>query len=95
MAAPETDGRNQPFPMDYSCRNMQGSEYLASRTMCFAVGSDVEACALPSLGMNRNFYLDTPLGGHTLGDANLDRLVHNAHKINLKGDSLRRNKKES
>jgi DNA replication protein DnaC len=26
----------------------------------------------------------------TLGDAILDRIVHNAHRIELKGDSLRR-----
>jgi DNA replication protein DnaC len=34
------------------------------------------------------------IGDPTLGDAILDRLVHNAHKLTLKGDSLRkRNKK--
>ena len=32
------------------------------------------------------------LGDPTLADAILDRLVHNAHKINLKGDSMRKNK---
>jgi DNA replication protein DnaC len=26
----------------------------------------------------------------TLGDATLDRIIHNAHRIELKGDSLRR-----
>ena len=26
----------------------------------------------------------------TLGDAILDRIIHNAHRIELKGDSLRR-----
>jgi DNA replication protein DnaC len=26
----------------------------------------------------------------TLGDAILDRVIHNAHRIELKGDSLRR-----
>jgi len=26
----------------------------------------------------------------TIADAILDRLVHNAHKINLKGDSIRK-----
>ena len=31
------------------------------------------------------------IGDPTLGDAILDRLVHNAHKISLKGDSLRKN----
>ncbi len=30
------------------------------------------------------------IGDPTLADAILDRLVHNAHKINLKGDSLRK-----
>lgn len=29
----------------------------------------------------------------TLGDAILDRLVHNAHKLSLKGDSLRKKRK--
>lgn len=31
------------------------------------------------------------LGEATLADAIMDRLIHNAHKINLKGDSLRKN----
>ncbi len=30
------------------------------------------------------------IGDPTLGDAILDRLVHNAHKLTLKGDSLRK-----
>jgi DNA replication protein DnaC len=30
----------------------------------------------------------------TLADAILDRLVHNAHKINLKGDSMRKKKRK-
>ena len=30
------------------------------------------------------------IGDPTLGDAILDRLVHNAHKLSLKGDSLRK-----
>jgi len=29
------------------------------------------------------------IGDATLADAILDRLVHNAHKINLKGESMR------
>jgi len=32
------------------------------------------------------------IGDPTLADAILDRLVHNAHKINLKGDSMRKKK---
>jgi DNA replication protein DnaC len=32
------------------------------------------------------------IGDPTLADAILDRLVHNAHRINLKGDSIRRAK---
>lgn len=36
----------------------------------------------------------TVIGDPTLGDAILDRLVHNAHKIVLKGDSLRRKHKK-
>lgn len=32
------------------------------------------------------------IGNPTLADAILDRLVHNAHKINLKGDSMRKKK---
>jgi DNA replication protein DnaC len=30
------------------------------------------------------------IGDPTLGDAILDRVIHNAHRIELKGDSLRR-----
>jgi DNA replication protein DnaC len=30
----------------------------------------------------------------TLGDAILDRIIHNAHRIELKGDSLRRRASE-
>ena len=30
------------------------------------------------------------LGDPTLGDAILDRIVHNAHRLELKGESLRR-----
>lgn len=37
----------------------------------------------------------TVIGDPSIADAALDRLVHNAHKITLKGDSLRKNKKES
>ena len=36
-------------------------------------------------------YLDDP----TLADAILDRVIHNAHKIELSGDSLRKQKGES
>ncbi len=32
------------------------------------------------------------IGDPTLADAILDRLVHNAYKINLKGESMRKNK---
>ena len=32
------------------------------------------------------------IGDSTLADAILDRLVHNAYKINLKGESLRKTK---
>jgi DNA replication protein DnaC len=32
------------------------------------------------------------IGDPTLADAILDRLVHNAHKINLKGESMRKNR---
>lgn len=34
------------------------------------------------------------IGDPTLGDAILDRLVHNAHKLSLKGDSLRKKRKK-
>ncbi len=34
------------------------------------------------------------IGDPTLGDAILDRLVHNAHKLALKGDSLRKKRKK-
>jgi len=33
------------------------------------------------------------IGDPTLADAILDRLIHNAHKINLKGESMRKKKK--
>jgi DNA replication protein DnaC len=33
---------------------------------------------------------DLIVGNPTLADAILDRLVHNAHRIQLRGDSLRR-----
>ena len=32
------------------------------------------------------------IGDATLGDAILDRLVHNAHRIELLGDSMRKNR---
>jgi len=32
------------------------------------------------------------IGDPTLGDAILDRIVHNAHRIQLRGESLRRKK---
>jgi len=32
------------------------------------------------------------MGDPTLADAIMDRLVHNAYKINLKGDSMRKQK---
>jgi len=35
------------------------------------------------------------IGDPTLGDAILDRLVHNAHKLTLKGDSLRMRRKKT
>lgn len=35
------------------------------------------------------------IGDPTLADAILDRLVHNAYKINLKGDSMRKKKRKS
>ena len=35
------------------------------------------------------------IGDPTLGDAILDRLVHNAHKLTLKGDSLRKRRRNT
>ena len=35
-------------------------------------------------------HLHAAIGDATLADAILDRLVHNAHQLNLKGDSLRK-----
>lgn len=35
------------------------------------------------------------IGDPTLGDAILDRLVHNAHQLTLKGDSLRKKRKKT
>lgn len=35
------------------------------------------------------------IGEHTLGDAILDRLVHNAYKIALKGNSLRQKNRKA
>jgi DNA replication protein DnaC len=35
------------------------------------------------------------VGEPTLADAILDRLVHNAHKIELEGDSLRKTRKKA
>jgi len=35
-------------------------------------------------------YWHEQIGEPTIADAILDRLIHNAHKINLKGDSLRK-----
>jgi len=34
------------------------------------------------------------IGNPTLGDASLDRIVHNAYRIELTGDSLRKHKAE-
>jgi DNA replication protein DnaC len=34
------------------------------------------------------------IGDATLGDAILDRLIHNTHRIELTGDSMRKNKAE-
>ena len=33
---------------------------------------------------------DAVIGNPTLADAILDRLIHNAHRIELKGESMRR-----
>jgi DNA replication protein DnaC len=35
------------------------------------------------------------IGNPTLGDAILDRIVHNAYRIELSGDSLRKHKPET
>ena len=37
-------------------------------------------------------YWHEAIGDPTIADALLDRLVHNAHKITLKGESMRRKK---
>ena len=34
------------------------------------------------------------IGDNTLADAILDRLIHNAHRIELKGESMRKSKSE-
>jgi DNA replication protein DnaC len=34
------------------------------------------------------------IGEHTVADAILDRIVHNAHKIDLKGESLRKSQND-
>jgi DNA replication protein DnaC len=32
------------------------------------------------------------IGVHTIADAIIDRIIHDAHRIELKGESLRKNK---
>ena len=34
------------------------------------------------------------IGEPTIADAILDRIIHNAHRIELKGDSMRRKEKQ-
>ena len=36
-----------------------------------------------------------PIGDPTYADAILDRLVHNAHRLNLTGDSLRKTRSKT
>ena len=47
----------------------------------------------PSMGLTPNLtrLIGPPPREPTLADAILDRLVHNAHKLNLKGESMRKN----
>ena len=33
------------------------------------------------------------IGEPTIADAILDRIIHNAHRVEIKGDSMRRNSK--
>jgi hypothetical protein len=54
----------------------------------------------PGASLSRNRWSEIPGAGHdkwhgligdpTIADAILDRLVHNAHRLNLKGDSMRK-----
>ena len=48
------------------------------------LSSTIVASQLPIESWHEN------IGDPTIADAILDRLIHNAHKINLKGDSMRR-----
>lgn len=50
----------------------------------YQINSTIVASQLPTEQWHES------IGDPTLADAILDRLVHNAHKINLKGDSMRK-----
>ena len=64
------------------------------------IGSRKVAIAWPELRFERGSTIVTSqlpvehwheiIGDPTLADAILDRLVHNAHRLNLKGESLRK-----
>ena len=77
-AKPATDRLNVPFLIDYS--RYEGTEERPGRR------STIICNQLP---IDQWHEL---IGDPTLADAILDRLVHNAYKINLKGESMRKQK---
>ena len=54
-----------------------------------ALCSTIVATQLPIESWHNN------IGEPTIADAILDRLIHNAHKVNLKGESMRKLRSKS
>ena len=63
-----------------------GEQWYVSRPRLYQVRSTILTSRLPVSRWHEQ------IGDPTLADGILDRLVHNAHRIEMRGDSMRKNR---
>ena len=86
----------RPYPGEF-CRNSPGNTAVGSFGCYQSRRSQGGAeCAEtgPKMGLCRVKIWHEYIGEPTIADAVLERLVHNAHRIELKGESMRKNRSD-
>ena len=69
---------------------MRGAARVASRAVTAHADRYAAKVCLCAIARYRSTAGSNIIGEPTIADAILDRIVHNAHRLKLKGDSLRR-----
>ena len=78
----------QSFPTPFSAGDIPPSLRFGEVSLDEAVRSTIPTSQLPVSRWHKQ------IGDPTLADGILDRLVHNAHRIEMRGDSMRKSRRK-